>query len=314
MFEESVKDKELYGRFMECLKNENKEFLGMTDSKIYRYGRYIKRVKQYSFHPKTLFAKISATKTAKRIAKMYPRVTTDSENPSETNYFSREKIAVYTSIFGGYDHVLEPAWKPDNCDFYIITDQDIDSKSTWKKIEPDADVLKDLNSNALRNRYYKMFPHKVKELKGYKYSIYIDGNIKPVSDLTELVNRISEYGLSFHRHSSRDCVYEEANVCVMSKKEKQTNVDEHMSYLEKEHFPKKYGMLECNVIVRDHSSDIMKAIMQDWWNEFLQHSKRDQLSLPFVLYKHGIHVQDVATLGNNVYMNYALRVVKHIEE
>lgn len=314
MFESSVKDKVLYCRLMECLKLENKEYMEMTDSKIYKYGRYVKRIKQYFSHPKILIKKINATKTAKKITKMYPRVITKSRNDESANYFHTERIAIYTSIFGAYDHVLEPAWVPDNCDFYIITDQEIGAGSVWKKIEPDSGVLSKLKSNALRNRYYKMFPHNVEELKDYRYSIYIDGNIKAVSDLTELVNRIGRYGLSFHRHSSRDCVYEEAKVCVMAKKETQKNVDAHMNYLREENFPEKYGMLECNVIVRDHTSDITKEIMQDWWKEFLRHSKRDQLSLPFVLYKHGIQVEEVATLGNNVYENYAIRVVKHIEE
>ena len=70
-------------------------------------------------------------------------------------------------------------------------------------------------------------------------------------------------------------------------------------------------MLECNLIVRDHDDAAMKKVMEMWWEEFCKRSKRDQLSLPYVLFKNGIKVESVGVLGTNIFQNYALRVVKH---
>ena len=46
----------------------------------------------------------------------------------------------------------------------------------------------------------------------YNYSIYIDGNIKVIGDLTAYINLISKAGIAVHRHGKRDCVYEEAKL------------------------------------------------------------------------------------------------------
>ena len=40
----------------------------------------------------------------------------------EVDYFSEDRIAIYTCIIGAYDEILEPVFIPDNCDFYLITD------------------------------------------------------------------------------------------------------------------------------------------------------------------------------------------------
>lgn len=51
--------------------------------------------------------------------------------------------------------------------------------------------------------------------------------------------------------------------------------------------------IECNFIVRDHSSSKLCAeIVEDWWKVFNWFAKRDQLSLPFVLYKRKIRVDE----------------------
>ena len=45
------------------------------------------------------------------------------------------KIAVYTSIFGNYDPLIEPLYHSEKCDYYAITDQDIPENSIWNKLD-----------------------------------------------------------------------------------------------------------------------------------------------------------------------------------
>ena len=51
------------------------------------------------------------------------------------NYPPKHSIAVYTSIFGGYDSLADPIYVSDYCDYYAITDQEIPPGSVWKKVD-----------------------------------------------------------------------------------------------------------------------------------------------------------------------------------
>ena len=75
--------------------------------------------------------------------------------------------------------------------------------------------------------------------------------------------------------------------------------------------PHNYGLLQCNVIVREHHNEMCKKIMEEWWEEFLKHPQRDQISLPYVLYKNKIPTNKISILGNNVYNNPSFRVILH---
>ena len=53
---------------------------------------------------------------------------------SPSNYFHEERIAVYTCIIGAYDQLINPELKPDNIDYYVITDQR-SSESVWTSLD-----------------------------------------------------------------------------------------------------------------------------------------------------------------------------------
>lgn len=80
----------------------------------------------------------------------------------------------------------------------------------------------------------------------------------------------------------------------------------------KEGFPQEYGLLECGIIVTDLHNDKAKTIYDEWWNEFMrEQSGRDQLSIPYVLWKKGISPSEIGTLGNNLYFEPKFRIVPH---
>lgn len=237
----------------------------------------------------------------------------DKRNYGPSNYFSSEKIAVYTCITGNYDKVIDPLFVPDNCDYYAITDFELPKGSLWKRIDIDNLNISELQTIKsqpnLLNRYFKMFPNKI--FKDYKYSVYVDGNIRICTDLTEYVNRISEFGISTFRHAQRSCVYEEAKACVAMGKETASNIDNYINHLRQFGMPKNYGMAQCSLIVREHNTDLCKTLMQDWWSEYFQYAKRDQLSFPFVMFKHNIKMDRITTLGSNLYQSNSFEVIKH---
>lgn len=234
----------------------------------------------------------------RRRRKKYELVCQDIKNEKAVvfhspNYFSTYRIAVYTVVFGNYDKVREPVFIPDNCDFYIITDQEVQVDSIWKKI----DISKfekeiDKYTNKEKNLFFRTHPDLL--FKNYDYSVYLDGNIMPITDLTELINYLSECGIGIFRHPDRQCIYDECSACMFYGKISGAQGERHIEYLEHNHMPHNYGLLETCVIARKHHLDICKKVMNDWWNEFMHTPRRDQLTFTYVLFKHGIKVDEVA--------------------
>lgn len=226
------------------------------------------------------------------------------------NYFSEDRIVVYTCIIGNYDRIQEPVFVPDNCDFYIITDQTVAETSVWKKIDiADIDNIKGMSSPTLINRFIKMNPYELFE--NYRYSIYIDGNLRIITDLTEYVNRVSEYGISFFDHGARKCVYDEIQMCIDLKKAREEKLREFERYLKELNMPKEYGLLYGGVIVRDHENEKGRKISKAWWEAFLQFPMRDQILLPYVLFEKGILTEKLSTLGENLKSAYGIQRCKH---
>ena len=58
--------------------------------------------------------------------------------------------------------------------------------------------------------------------------------------------------------------------------------------------PKDFGMTENNVIYRRHSMPIVKEIMAECWDMIVRYSKRDQLCMSWLLWKHGVRIEDVS--------------------
>ena len=45
------------------------------------------------------------------------------------------------------------------------------------------------------------------------------------------------------------------------------------------------GLTENGIIIRSGNRDVLEPVMQLWWDEFVSGVKRDQISLPYVLFK-----------------------------
>lgn len=226
------------------------------------------------------------------------------------NYISNSKIAVYTCIFGNYDFIPEPEVCPDNIDYYIVTDMNISPISKWVKVDLSfVDETFNKMTDIEKNRYVKMHPHKF--FKDYQYSIYIDGNIKILTDFTEYIQEFNEIGLKLHKHYRTKCVYKEIENCRNLGKDTSVLLDNHRLHLMNENMPRNFGMLEAPIIVRDHHNKKCIEVMEFWWSEFLLYSNRDQISLPYVLFKLGIKIEDVGVLGNDIYSNFSFEKYEH---
>jgi len=197
------------------------------------------------------------------------------------------KIAVYTSIFGGYDILHEDQYKMDGVDYLCFTDSDLKS-DTWKIIKS-TPIYKDSNRNAKK---YKILPHRY--LKDYDYSVWIDGNILIINDIRDLVKK-HKYQVFDHNQThldARNCVYQEYNAIMQLgnqnggnyKDNPQLMNDQINRYL-KEGYPYNNGLATNPILLRKHNDSEVIKNMEDWWNEIKQGSRRDQLSFNYITWK-----------------------------
>lgn len=292
---------------LEILRKEN---IKLKNSYEYRIGikvaNAIKSIKERKF-----IEWISQEKRYRQISKYREGFVIPDTNFEYGDYPNNDvRIVVYTCITGGYDTLQEPLYYHPNIKYIAFTDNNQIKSDLWE-IRKINDEVKTLNDNVLINRYYKFHPYELFE--EFDYSIYIDGNIKVVSDLRNMVNRINEKtGLAFHRHNSRNCIYKEFAVCKIEKRGNISAMEKQIKKYKEEGFPANFGLYEANVIVCDNKSKEAKIILDFWWKTFLNsESKRDQIALPYVVWKCGFEFDDIGNLGINMHNNPKLIKVYH---
>lgn len=227
-----------------------------------------------------------------------------------------KKIVIYTCITGGYDLPREPLFYSENITYVMFTTEEKHQNieiNGWNGIEIPVHI--NIKGNSMINRYIKLHPFEL-FADNFNIAIYIDGNIKPISDLGVLAELINpKVGMATHKHSCRKCVYDEVDVCRAVKKGNSEKLLTQFNKYKEEGFPKGYGLLECNVLVTNLDSEKAKFIYKEWWDELVDSgSGRDQTSLPYVCWKNNIEIDDIGTLGLNVYKNPKLKVYAHNNE
>lgn len=212
---------------------------------------------------------------------------------------SVKKYVIYTAIFGKFDHLLEPVFIPAQCDFVCFTDQPLRSR-TWKVIRVEPPVPGD---GTRSNRYYKMLPHKF--FNQYEISIYIDGNVQVVGNITAFAEKhLSRSVMAGVDHATYPAISlktlkEHMEHLTMPGQEKKHGEDfalikrQYDFYLE-EGFPDTNGVLWTMMLMRRHNNPSLIRAMEAWWHELNQWSKRDQMSFNYVAWKHHLNFEYVA--------------------
>src|SRR3990172_10244183 len=116
------------------------------------------------------------------------------------------RVAVYTSITGGYDlpRLNQPFGE---ADFFLFTDC-IQTAGGWT-ICPSVDLFKDPRRNS---RYHKLLSHHF--FPEYDFSVWIDGRVEILSGIKRLVENLEDYDLLTFSHPDRKTVHEEAAECA----------------------------------------------------------------------------------------------------
>jgi len=217
----------------------------------------------------------------------------------------KNKIVVYTAIFGGKDNLIEPDYIPEGCNFVCFTDQDFVS-DVWE-IRKSKPEFEDPVRSA---KIYKVLPHKF--LSNYDVSIWVDGNLLVRGDVNKLVKRYLEnINLAIFSHNQhkkrwkklfwikntedcRDCVYDEAEYLLRIEKEGKYKdnpeiIREQIKRYKSENYPEHKGLIVGMIILRRHNESDVIQTMEMWWNEIRNGSRRDQLSFNYVARKNKLN-------------------------
>lgn len=141
--------------------------------------------------------------------------------------------------------------------------------------------------------------------------IYIDSNIKTVGDIRDLIQFLNQYGFVSNLHKDRNCIYEELEACIGLKKDNPQTMRKQIDSYRTTGMSEHYGLIEGNLLVRNHNNPKCIEIMERWWQEIVKHSCRDQRSLPFVLWEMEIPVAEIGRISNNVCQIPSIQIHPH---
>lgn len=213
----------------------------------------------------------------------------------------KNRVAVYTCIFGGYDNLHEPLYKSKLCDYYVITDSPVPENSVWKPLKFDKPEGFDGWNASLKNRYCKLLPHLL--FKDYRYSIYLDGNIRPMTDLYPFVAALDGKFFGAFSHEGQPCTYAWGDHLVELNLADADLWAKQKEKYQSEGFPQNYGYIKGGVLVREHNRPLCIKVMQTWWQQYTTYVKRDQQGLVYSLWKNGLTLNDITILGQSVDYN-----------
>ena len=214
------------------------------------------------------------------------------------NYFFMavaKNIVVYTALFGKHSGLVEQK-NFKGIDFICYTDRDDIQSKTWQIKKVELPVRGDATRSA---RYYKLNPHEHLDAK-YDVSIWIDANVLILQNVHDLAYQwTKEHIVACFDHNvtvldPRDCVYEECDAIIKLGEETGGFKDDPQVMLEQMQgyrdagFPEHYGLIFSAVVVRKHKDKDAIALMQGWWHDLKNGSKRDQLSFNFNVWKLGL--------------------------
>lgn len=193
---------------------------------------------------------------------------------------------VYSVMVGGYDEVLQPIVMDERFDYVLFTDKKTsDRLGVWEVRTFDYHD----DDKTRESRYPKMHPEEL--LSEYEASLYIDANLSIANkDINDKVVSFCEQGVDWagillpHPPHS-DCIYEHAFFLMANRFDKEKTIIESCHKLRDERYPRHNGLHENNVIYRKNN-EVCKKIDEMWWDFYCRYSRRDQLSLEYVLWNY----------------------------
>lgn len=212
------------------------------------------------------------------------------------SFMKKNKIAIYTCIVGNYDKLNEPSFISKDCDYYLISDKKPKEKTIFEYLDINNYLPIEVVDDTRKNRYIKINAHKI--FPHYKYSLYIDGNIILKKDMSNFFKALPKTRIGVAGESYWNNIYIEGIRCIESQLDRKEIIFKQMENYWLKGMPEHFGAFLCNVLIREHNHPGCVKLMEEWWEQVNNYSKRDQISFPYVLWKNGYTKDDVMVLAS----------------
>lgn len=211
------------------------------------------------------------------------------------------KLVIYTAIVGDKDKLHTPRHILPGVDYVCFTDsQHLHSPVFQIRPLPFHET-----SPVFAARKLKFFAHEL--FPDHDASLWIDGSKEILRDLSPLLEAaFSASDFTALCHPTHTTIAEEADACIKGKRDSYEKINQQLQEYRKAGMEDGFNRLvQTGILFRRHHQPI-PDLMQAWWKAVLQHSTRDQISLPFILWKHRykMHVLDHDAWHDNYFLQH----------
>ncbi len=300
----------------QAVKQLNKEYTTLLNSREYCLGKKMLRFIQ-DIRTLNIVKIIKMIKTRKKnqvVTKKYidkaKNIMIERSIENVINNMSAiYSVTVYTCIVGKYDAPNSPLLRFKNYRYILFTDQLDLQCNGWEIHKIPRDIMSNYSPTEV-NRYIKFHPQ---EFFNTDYSCYVDGNVRILTSLDSFIESINTaVGISMFDHPYRECLYREAQTCIYLGKGNSTKIAKQIDSYKKEGMPYNFGLKEATIIMVDLNNENGVYLLNEWWKEFYKwKSGRDQLALPYVVWKEDLTMDAIGSLGENIREDHHFQVAYH---
>jgi len=208
-----------------------------------------------------------------------------------------KKGIIYTCITERYDELLDHTYIDPHWEYFCFTDDLtlINKENFLWQVKP---LFFDELDHIRNQRWHKLHPHIL--FPKYQRSVWIDANINILKkdifeDIDRAINNKSK--MSVAPHPVRNCIYDEFLACIETGKDNKNIIEKQLQLIKEDGFPNKQGLYATGIIYREHHDKQVIAVMNDWWWIIKNYSRRDQLSLTYVLWKHKMNLNRLTDIS-----------------
>lgn len=202
--------------------------------------------------------------------------------------------AIVTAIFGGIDQrKIFPASIERDFDIHFFDESNMDLK------------LYDY-APRVRALYYKTQMYKALQVKfapnKYEAFIWVDGKVQILRDdfVDQCVEQLGHHDIGILKHGERDCIYDEMEFIrrkllaqdpyfVSRYLYRSRILKEQIESYRKAGYPEHRGLGDCCILIIRHN-DLTRMLVNKWWDD-CRRELFDQVSIQFLCWKAGIHIQ-----------------------
>lgn len=213
------------------------------------------------------------------------------------------RLGVVTSIVGNYDSLKEPS-PQDGVTFVCYTTVRSTRPSAWTRVPIES--VDGRRQRMMRAKYYKMHLLDLPEVADCEYVMWVDGSfeVQKLPDPEDILPDGKRIGV--FKHSQRSNLVDEVQYCSNNTNEylRARYHDQNMhwqlvKYIEDQFDVTQDGLYEMgNFIVRRDPQ--VSALLKDWYRQNELYTFQDQLSFPYVVWKHGLR-DKLHLLGDNIF-------------